>query len=193
MHNFSLSNALQAIFPVSEGLQNYINANTTRFSFARGSQLPNIYPINRTMYFIDCGLVCGTRCLEEETQTLWFADERSFIIPNLVAPSVNFTDRFEFLKPTVLMGLDIQKIVDAIDRFPELKILGITILDRYIHAMHQREILLRLPSHLRYANAFAQHPNLFIDSNTDHLASYLNLSNRQFARLKKNFHQRRMT
>jgi CRP-like cAMP-binding protein len=191
MEDTVLLKALKGIAPLSEALSQYIYDHVSHHFFAKGSQMPYIKPIYNMVYFIECGLVCGVQFKPDKKRTLWFGHEQTFIVPGLLAPNINFTDSFEFLMPTVLVGMEIEAILSATEIYPELKLLGMTILDQYISDLMNRDLLLRLPSELRYAAAFAQYPQYFVDSNNDHLASYLNISKRHFARLKREFNQQK--
>lgn len=192
MQESPLSKFLQEISPMSEGLKQYLSSHTTFYCFARGDQMPYIPPISHTVYFVEYGLVAGTKSLPEGKVTLWFSDEEHFILPGLLSAGHSFTERLEFLAPTEMVGIEMQTVLNAISLFPELKLMCLTILDRHMRELYQREYLLRLPSDLRYKMAFSQHPQYFTESTNDHLASYLNLSKRHFTRLKKEFHHSKL-
>ena len=187
MRETLLSNLLQSITPISENFGQFIADYSSTHSFVRGDQLLYIPPVSNTIYFVEKGLLCGTKSLDESKLTLWFSNEGHFIVPDLISSDRYFTERFEFLTPSVIIGIKIERLFKAMDTYPECKILGIAILDRHIKSLQEREYLLRLPSDARYERAFRQHPHYFIESNNDHLASYLRLSIRHFNRIKKEF------
>lgn len=181
---------LNTITPISAGLNDYLFSHTSQFKFARSDQMPYIPPVSKSVYFIEQGLVAGTKLLPEGKVTQWLSNDNHFIIPGLISPIQDFIERLEFLMPTTMTGIDIGVVFDGINQFKELGLLSVSILDQHIRLMQEREYLLRLPSEVRFERAFTQHPQYFVDSNNDHLASYLRLSTRHFARLKKHYHQR---
>jgi len=188
MNKDLLFNALNRITPLSTDFKNYLSVHLSSHLFHKGDQMPYRPPVSETAYFIEYGLVCGVNYLTEEKVTLWFSGQERFIIPELPVPGKQFIERIEFLSPTLLIGLEFSRMKEAIRLFPEGISVCLAIIGHKIAESNEREILLRLPSKVRYTTVFARHPQYFIESYNDNLASYLNLSTRHFARLKKQFH-----
>ena len=179
-----LFNYLNSIRPLSPDLKKFLLANLIFDTFNIGDQLPYRPPISTTLYFVNYGLLSGTHTQNHNKSTLWFSKEGSFILPLPNSTGKQFIDRIEFLKPTLLIGLESPLIQRTIDEFPETLSLFIRIIEQNRIESNNRELFLRLPSQERCSQLFNLMPNLFIDSNSDQLASYLNISKRQLMRIK---------
>lgn len=189
MNRNLLFNNLGQFAALSQPLQDYLSGHLHSQLFHKGDQMPYLPPISQTAYFIEYGLVSGVKFIEEMKCTLWILDQLHFIIPAPGQESPQLIDRMEFLSTTLLAGIDLTHIYEAIRLFPEAHPVFSGILMRSMAEARDRELLMRLPSESRFITALRQHPQFFTESCNVHLASYLNLSIRQFTRIKRNVYR----
>ena len=187
MQDSQLIKYLESVSTVSNDLKQHLREHVFVQFFSKGDRMPYLPPISNTVYFVDEGLLCGTKDGVKERTTLWFSAKGSFIVPAMLSVHKKYTERFEILIPTVLSAINIQYIINYVDVYPELKRIGMIILDQYISDLHSRELLLRMPAEERFETCYRENPQYFVDSSNNYLASYLRLSHRQFARLKRRF------
>lgn len=180
----NLFKRLNAIEKLSEAFKEYLARKLLTFEFGTGEQLPYRPPVSTTIYFIEYGLVSGLTVSEQKTAK-WFINDGHFILPSLSTHKKPLIERIEFLSQTLLIGLELNHATHAIEIFPEAKWLFLALQDERIHDSHQRELFLRLTADVRYAHLYKKLPMLFIDGHTEKLASYLNISRRHFARIKR--------
>ncbi|WP_139298293.1 cyclic nucleotide-binding domain-containing protein [Pedobacter hartonius] len=186
MNNDLLFKTLSGIAFLSLDFKEYLSEHIICHIFQKGDHMPYRPPVSQTIYFVQYGLVCGVNRTTNVKNTLWIADQASFIVPPLTSSDL-FVERIEFLSTTQLIGLESSFLAETFTRFPEAGKLWLGMISRSITESNKRELLLRLPPETRYATLFKQHPQYFISSYNENLASYLNMSLRHFARLKRRF------
>ena len=187
MNNDLLFNTLSGISFLSADFKEYLSEHIIYYIFQKGDHMPYRPPVSQTIYFVQEGLVCGVNYTADVKNTLWFADQGSFIVPPLTSLQKSFAERIEFFSATQLIGFEPPSITELYTYSPERAKLWLGIISRSITESHQRELLLRLTPESRYAITFKQHPQYFAGSDIENLASYLNISPRHFARLKRRF------
>lgn len=185
METDHLFNYLNSIRPISLDLKKFLTNNLVRDEFNTGDQLPYRPPVSTTIYFVNYGLISGTNTRNHSKSTLWFSKDGTFILPLPGGTGKQFIDRIEFLKPTLLIGFESLLIKQAINEFPEALDLSIRILEQNRLESNNRELFLRLSAEERCSQLFKLMPNLYIDSNSEQLASYINISKRQLMRIKQ--------
>lgn len=181
---------LNSIQPLSPALKNFLADNIVSHEFNSGDQLTYRPPVSTTVYFVKYGLISGTNTQNHNKSTVWFSKEGTFILPLLYTAGKQFIDRIEFLKHTLLIGLESPLIKQAIKEFPEAQNLFMNIQEQNRIESNNRELFLRLSAEDRCLYLFKLMPNLFIDSNSDQLASYINISKRHLMRIKQHLSKR---
>lgn len=184
MNTNNLFYQLNAIKPLSESFKNYLSDHLVDQKYDRGDQLPYRQSVSNTIYFVEDGLVSGTKMINDEKTILWFSNKNHFIVPSLTASREQFIQRLEFLKPTLLIGLELPFARQAIKLFPEALELFLGIIDKTIAESNERELFLRLSAEKRHQSIAAIIPFIFSECPSENLASYLNISLTQHYRIK---------
>ncbi|HEY0176915.1 MAG TPA: hypothetical protein VGC08_11085 [Pedobacter sp.] len=188
MNTTHLFQTINHINPLSKGFQTYLSENLNYLQFNMGDHIPYLLPVSHTIYFIDYGITGGIRVSGYKKNTLWFADQGKFIFPEIMPSAKPFIERIEFLMPTLLIGMEMDIIIQAAAAFPEARQLLYGLSDRKLAEAHEREIFLRLSPDERFHSLVSATPALLIYSHAPQLASYLNISVRQLMRYKGKNH-----
>lgn len=182
-----LFQTLSKFSPISRALEEYITNNLTSLNLKAGGHMVNTAPVSQTLYFIEYGLVYGSKDIAEVSEVVWIAGQGGLIVPSPGKVEKQFADRINFLSPTLMIGLEIKFLYAALEVFPEAIDLFTGIIGYKLAEANSRELLLRQPSRQRYQMMFEGNPHLFLESNNEVLASFLNISTRQFTRIKSKF------
>jgi len=175
---------LNAITSLSSGLKTYLAEHIEKSPFIVNTHMPYHNFRSTMLYFVSSGYVGGVKLSNTKQVSLVIFSPGDFIVPSLTKPKREFINTLSFYTPAVLLAITVEDAKYALTLYPEAFELFVRIIDEQINNGNIRELFLRMPKQERYDYLFTSKPQLLMHCTAQQLASYLNLSKRQFMRLK---------
>lgn len=184
-----LLSMLGMIDPLSPGLSQYFRGNLEPWNVAAGKCILTIEGRCRYIYYIESGLVMSCHFLNGKRVTTYFNKENNiFMSVHGYLRQMPSREEIYALEDCILWRLPYEKHQHIYDRFPEFNKHGRILTERYYAIMDDMQYMLRMQKPMDiYAQMMANGDELLNRVPVKYMASYLDVSVRHFARIKKNF------
>jgi CRP-like cAMP-binding protein len=184
---------LQSIHALSPPLEGWLRSVIKQEWFGAGEHLLEPGQVSRDIWFIRRGLVRSYRLIRGREVSKWFMKEGDICISILSflrqAPA---DDSIIALEDCECWGITYDELQDAYREFPEFNLHGRLITsDYYIRSELRNDgILGQLPED-KYAQIMRDDPDLVSRVPYKHLASFLNVSERTFYDIRRDYAARK--
>ncbi|MBL7697857.1 MAG: Crp/Fnr family transcriptional regulator [Chitinophagaceae bacterium] len=181
-----LLQVLNAIYPMSHELIEYLAAHIKHRILSRRQFLLRAGHVSRDICFIESGLM---RCyyLKDDTEiSSWFMKEDDVIVSveSFFQQKISY-ESIQALETTNLYCISYEELQLLYKTFPEFNFIGRVLTERYYTQSEQRLYSIRMQkSRNRYKHLMDTHPELIMRVPSKYLASYLGVREETLSRLR---------
>jgi len=180
---------LNGIAPLSPALQSHLKSILKRNTFKKRSYLLQAGQVSNCIHFLESGLV---RCFydnEEQEICIWFMAEGNVIISvESFLCQVKSYQYIQALEDCITWSISYIELHGIYKKFPEFNLHRAILLEKYYVESEKRQRILSLNSAVdRYIQFMEIQPELTLQLPAKYIASYLNIAEAYFSRIKAKY------
>ncbi len=184
--NSRLADFAASIHPVSQGLINYINANSYSQKVKRGSYLLIPGEVCNHLYLINKGLIRAFIRDGNKELTTWISSENEVVTSirglSQQSPSLEY---IQALEDCELTSASYDSLQHLYTNFPEMNTVGRLLLESYYIAAEERAYICRIPSaERRYKHFVNTRSELINRVSLKYIASFLGMTVETISRIR---------
>ena len=179
---------LEKFFPAcSTGLKIKLQERLFEVSIKKGKRILNYKEVQESAYFIYKGSAIefwvNPQTLEETASKFWFEKDFPYTTPGLFSrePSLAY---IKLLEDSQLLGMRFTDFLAMKNEFLEVEPLSENIRSHYGKLRQDYEADFQLPAIHRVQKLEAEHPNIYLLAEIQHIAQYLKISTETLRRLR---------
>lgn len=184
-----LIQVLHSISPLSPALETHLKHNLKRQVFKKRTYLLQAGEISTSIYFIETGMV---RCFyDRDAQEVctWFMDNGNFVIS--IESFLQQTESYQYIQAIddcMVWSLPYNQLQHIYCAFPEFNLHRAVLLEKYYVESERRQRILSMNTAIeRYALLMEMQPQITLQLPAKYIASYLNIDETYFSRIKAKF------
>lgn len=188
--NDLIINFLSNIYPLSEGLMNYLNNHLKEIHLKKKEVFLKSGQVNDKIAFIVKGFLRSYYITDEGIDTsVWFMKEGDVCISvKSFYERIPSEEYIEAQEQSILLYISFEELQDAYHLFPEFNIIGRKLTEKYYALSEERLLGIRnKKAKDRYAFLLNHHPEIAQRALVQHIASYLDIDKHRLSKIRAQF------
>jgi CRP-like cAMP-binding protein len=174
--------------PLPDDLVEYIQSVLKRSAVKKGHFFLKKGEVQRTITFIEKGLVRGFKLRGNREMTSWFMKGGDiFVSVRSFFKQLPAKESIQAMKDCIVYSITIEQYRHILKKWPEFNLHRAEILEKYYIDADEREDMRQQPAFERFCFLMDHHPELLLDIDDYLLASYLSMTERMYGNVKSEY------